>query len=252
MKSEYKVKENKEEYFADSILGIKGRMVGGSKSIYSYDNPDNYVIFNANVYTIKEKIWYGDLDITLDAKKLFELSTKLNDVLYIFYEMDGRFDNENKVDYDKALFIVKGYSFIKMSEYAELVDGVVKKKKIEYLYTKEVKVYEKKNFSKGYELPDLSKIKVKRGYSTIEQFQKAFVKIHGLEKAKEVYLSLYVPSEYYEQLENLIKKNAKRDFPDLHPVKIEQTIAGEMLDGPMEFEITPKWAKQGYGYERIK
>lgn len=83
------------EKTAEEILGYMGRMIGMSKSGYCQRKPRHLVIFNANVCTQKEKIWFGDLDITLDKEKLSTLAKTLKEDIYVLYEMDGRFENED-------------------------------------------------------------------------------------------------------------------------------------------------------------
>lgn len=85
-------------YDVTAKLGLfMGRMISSSKSYYRENHPNNIVYFNANIIT-KEygKIWYGDLDLTLDAPKLNELAKILGTTIYVLSEMDGRFENENK------------------------------------------------------------------------------------------------------------------------------------------------------------
>ena len=80
-------------------LGYHGKMISGSKSGYIERHPGNLAVFNSNVISSMsgelEKIWYGDIDITLSIEKLKELSSKLNSEIFVLREMDGRFDNEN-------------------------------------------------------------------------------------------------------------------------------------------------------------
>ena len=71
-----------------------GRMVGGSKSGYIDKHPDHFVIFNANVVSKLGKVWWGDLDLTKDGKKLKAIAQEMSDVLYVLRELDGRFDKE--------------------------------------------------------------------------------------------------------------------------------------------------------------
>ena len=74
-----------------------GRMISGSKSGYRERYPNNDVVFNANiVIPTRGKVWYGDLDLTLDTEKLQVVATTLKEPLYILREMDGRFENEDK------------------------------------------------------------------------------------------------------------------------------------------------------------
>lgn len=79
-----------------SILGYPGRMISNSKSGYKEKNPNNLVVFNANVCTQNYKIWWGDLDLTKSASDLSNLSADLGEDIYVLYESDGRFENENK------------------------------------------------------------------------------------------------------------------------------------------------------------
>lgn len=78
------------------ILGTPGKMISNSKSGYKDKNPNNLVIFNANICTDKFKIWWGDLDVTKSMKELSDLAQVLEEDIYVLYELDGRFENENK------------------------------------------------------------------------------------------------------------------------------------------------------------
>ncbi|MCK9415682.1 hypothetical protein M0Q97_03365 [Candidatus Dojkabacteria bacterium] len=76
------------------------RMICGSKSAYHDMKPNNFVIFNANIFVENfGKIWWGDLDLTKDQEKLKKVASETNSVLYVLYEMDGRFDNENTQEF---------------------------------------------------------------------------------------------------------------------------------------------------------
>jgi hypothetical protein len=70
-------------------------MIGGSKSKYRASNPDHEVFFNANLFTTEDgKIWYGDIDYTIDKTTLEKVATAINRELYLLRELDGRFENE--------------------------------------------------------------------------------------------------------------------------------------------------------------
>jgi len=76
---------------------IMGRMISGSKSGYKERNPDNFVLFNANIVTkSRGKVWYGDLDLTMDTPQLMNIARELKEPLYVLYEMDARFENEDQ------------------------------------------------------------------------------------------------------------------------------------------------------------
>ena len=90
---------NKSEYVAlFNYNGLPmGRMLTFSKSIYLEENPENLIVFNANILTEKQgKIWFGDLDVTKDFNKLKEVADTLNENLYILRESDARFGKENE------------------------------------------------------------------------------------------------------------------------------------------------------------
>lgn len=73
-----------------------GRIIESSKSGYVSSHPNDKVIFNANVITKSHgKIWYGDLNVTLDEETLIKIKEEIGEELYILYEYGGRFENEN-------------------------------------------------------------------------------------------------------------------------------------------------------------
>ena len=76
-----------------------GRMITSSKSRYRESYPDNEVYFNANIFVLGEgKVWWGDLDVTLEKEKLKHVAKEIGKDLFVLREMDGRFDNENLKD----------------------------------------------------------------------------------------------------------------------------------------------------------
>jgi hypothetical protein len=73
------------------------RMISGSKSTYRQKYPKNDVLFNANIFTpTKNKVWYGDLDITLDSDKLQNVCNEIGEEMIIVGEMFGRFGAEER------------------------------------------------------------------------------------------------------------------------------------------------------------
>ena len=98
---------NKEQK-AQSIIGPLGAIISNSKSGYREKYPENLSIFNANVCTVNEKIWWGDLDVTLSQTFIADLAFILNEDLYVLYEMDGRFEIEDKPRVDR--YVVKFFS----------------------------------------------------------------------------------------------------------------------------------------------
>ena len=84
------------QYF-DAYNFNNGRMLGGSKMGYSGQHPDELIVFNANVLMPGYgKVWYGDLNLTEDYLVLKDIAKSLNSTLYVLWESDGRFGDENK------------------------------------------------------------------------------------------------------------------------------------------------------------
>ena len=74
-----------------------GRMIGGSKTGYCTEYPDDLIVFNANVLIPNYgKVWYGDLNLTQDYILLKSIADSLDTTLYVLWEMDGRFGEEKK------------------------------------------------------------------------------------------------------------------------------------------------------------
>ena len=90
---------------------IPGRMISGTKSGYLLNNPDHEVVFNANVCTeAGERIWYGDLDLTLDDAALVELATMRNEPILVLRERHARFEHmaKPKIEWAVARYTSSG------------------------------------------------------------------------------------------------------------------------------------------------
>ena len=73
------------------------RMISGHKWDYESNHKDDLIIFNANVLMPNYgKVWYGDLNLTQDYIILKSIADTLDTTLYVLWEMDGRFGEENK------------------------------------------------------------------------------------------------------------------------------------------------------------
>lgn len=256
--SDFKSKNSTPEKIAEFHLGMLGKMVGGSKSIYRYDNPSNYVIFNSNLATKKHgKIWYGDIDLTKSLKVLRELAEDLKEDIFVFYEADGRFGKENDLDYSKAAIEIHshdGRTLVRHNEYVYFdKKGDLRVKTQEEISAEEKvvtnpKIYDESNYE-AIELPDLKTIKISKKNDPLGQFQQYFIEKYGKEQAIGKYRRLWVTRSYYEELEKLSTKFAKKMYPGLHPVKIEQSVAMYMLDmSPMSFQDDQPWEKKNTGY----
>ena len=85
------------EEICENNLGPAGRLISASKSFYRDQFPDHEVYFNANIICAPAgKIWYGDIDCTIDEEKLIKIADEINEDIYVLYEMDARFGAENK------------------------------------------------------------------------------------------------------------------------------------------------------------
>lgn len=85
---------------AERTLGPAGRMIAWSKHAYRDAHPENEPVFNANVCLRGAgKIWYGDLDLTLDGDRLQALADLCGEAVYVLYERAARFDHERVPDY---------------------------------------------------------------------------------------------------------------------------------------------------------
>lgn len=89
----------------EEIIGRLGRMIAGSKSGYRKAHPGNTVVFNANLCTEAGKFRHGDLDVTLDGKELQRIADQIGQKIYVLYEMDARFGNEDSPVLDQAVAI---------------------------------------------------------------------------------------------------------------------------------------------------
>lgn len=91
-------------------LGFYGHMLSGSKSGYDEQNSKSLTIFNANlIITGYGKVWHGDIDITKSEEQLKFIAKGFGGaVIYVLYEMDGRFDNEENPKIEQAVYQTDG------------------------------------------------------------------------------------------------------------------------------------------------
>ena len=87
-------------------LGAPGRMVGLSKSAYRAANPRNLAVFNANVCFPGGKVWWGDVDLTIEEHSLEALAAHTEETVYVLYESDGRFQREADPTLERAVYSV--------------------------------------------------------------------------------------------------------------------------------------------------
>lgn len=239
----------------EEILGNPGTMVGTSKGRYRYNNPENVVVFNSNICTKDNgKIWYGDIDLTVDLSKVVETAKYLKKDLYVLYEMDGRFENEEKPKYDDAVAIItsKGELKLKNSEYYEIKDGIPffkKHKTSEVEFVPTPIEYNKEDF-KAFKFPDIKTFKGTNKASPIDKLQSFLIDSYGKEKAQEMYLNLHWTKENEDEFNGLLETYCTKVLK-IDGYETQKAISWATLDLPLRFYGTPTWVKPGYIYQRI-
>lgn len=247
---------------AEKYLGSSGGHFG-SKSVYTWDNPRNLVVFNANLVTEDGiKIWYGDLDLTLDYQKIEKISREIGKALFVLPEMSARFENEANPKLDEFIYKVSttknssaaslcksDFYYFEMLTPRSLTIEEYKERHPEP--KKNIKKYKESNYTR-IKLPNLNNIKAEKGYSYVDAFQTYFISKYGKERAAKIYTNLFITPKYYELLKDAARKQIKKTFKYLHPAKVESQLGFEQLEMPISFESQPDWAKDQYGYVRKK
>lgn len=80
----------------------EGRMISFSKSGYPDRHPEHVAIFNAVLATEDRKVWWGDLDLTLDEPWLLQFAAAVGERLYVLSEADGSFGHEEQPRLERA------------------------------------------------------------------------------------------------------------------------------------------------------
>lgn len=235
-------------------LGSLGRMVNSSKGQYLYDNPKNLIVFNANVFIDDEKIWYGDLDLTLDLPKLLELAQDLDlrhVNLSVYTEIGGRFEHETKPDPEQLILnVAQGSLFLsaKYQEYYEFVNERFEKKPIKPTKKQKPEIIEhdKSEFTPLLTLSDLNQFRAEGKEYTECPYYKFYVPI-----AKKLGLQLqcstvYVHPKVDKKLKVLTRTWLKK-FHKLDGYKLQKELSWLWLDiSPSTFESS--WVKENTVY----
>ena len=87
-------------------LGSPGRMIAWSKGDYQDRRPDHVVVYNSNVCLPGGKVWWGDIDLTLDEAGLVGLAAETGETVYLLHEWDARFATEDRPLLDDAVYSV--------------------------------------------------------------------------------------------------------------------------------------------------
>lgn len=269
-------------------FGSLGNMVSYSKGQYRYDNPKNLVVFNANIYSPDfGKIWYGDIDLTEKHRELRDLSMEYGTPLYVLYEMDGRFENEDVPALEN--YVVKATAgTLKLKESAmeitDLEGNVVKAsgfyyihsdgspkvytssehKKINLAYYKALAAIDSKRTKEEMKLikpDDYTAIKLnikyslKSKYNPLSQLYKKFIKLCGddKDKAQELFDSLVWTRKEEKAFEQALVKWIKVHHKGLSKYRIDKEVAWMKLETPRNFRPKdPKWATGKFYLEKDK
>lgn len=91
------------------LLGHHGRMISASKSGYSRRYPTRFPVFNACLFLNGVSVRWGDVCLTEDSKKLYEIACELRCDLHLFREHDARWLKEGELpDFRLAVYYVEG------------------------------------------------------------------------------------------------------------------------------------------------
>ena len=88
-------------------LGLPlSRLIAESKTGYMRRHPQHAVIFNATIADSSgRRLWWGDVDLTIDEAILVQLAERVGLDLYVYYEGDSRRGFVDTIDRSKAVFL---------------------------------------------------------------------------------------------------------------------------------------------------
>ena len=222
------------ERIIEKHLGHLGRILG-SKTIYSYNNPNNFIIYNSNLINEhEEKIWHGDLDLTKEENNILELAKELNTNLYVFFESDYRLDNKSSLE--KAVYSTHKGVREDIIEYYKRVDNTL-------IYKPDM-IYNEKNVDKviNFDLMSLEKYCKKK--SPLDLFyDKIITDLGGAQEGKVFYpTSVYITKSTNEILEYIYKKWVVKYHKEIHKARLENTVSMEFFNiGPSVFRERQHW-----------
>ena len=251
---------------AASRLGAAGRMLSGSKGQYRWDNKDHLVVFNSNVCTAAGKIWHGDLDVTLDGGKLTALAKLVGEKIFVLYEFDARFENEQSPKVENAVMVVSpaGKMTIgkSLADYVEWRDGRV------YLINRSQEDSggdeseqettngwdELGDGVKEVDVPDVLELPIDSIKTTLKDspimiFWQRVQRGVGLAKGDRLRVgSFWVHGDDYDALKSRTREWLKQKYPTLTEYRVESELGWLMLDiGPNRFSSRhpPTFCRRG-------
>jgi len=241
------------------IMGQCGKLISYSKGRYRWDNPQNIIIYNANICTLTEKIWYGDVDLTIDLPKIKRLSKYLQKKILVLREMDARFENEDSPLLENAEYTTDGnHDWWKDPDKVVNDNGIwvlsnfTKQDTVSYDEASEVK-YEKNEYPLKIELPNpidlaFSVNSDNTDDTPILKFyefltQKLICKVDELEIN-----SFIIEHSDYNRLKKLEYEYLRDSYENLHPYEMNTSFFWHWLNyGPTSAQST-EWVKKGFVY----
>lgn len=236
----------------------------GSKGQYRSDHPLHCVIFNSNICTAVGKIWHGDMDLTLTSDKLSELAKRLNETIFVLYEMDARFEHEKEPLLDKAPVCFTSEGSIIISEeaksYIEIKDGTLtlkpepaptaEKLAVKLAYKKkEAEKYKEAAFEKISKIDWDYLTKFSKNKNTLEKFWEFLA---GATEAQHC-MDFNILEEDNDKLQNILIQWIAKAYKGITPYRAKSNASWVMLErGPSVFFGDPAWVEQGTIYKKIK
>jgi hypothetical protein len=252
------MKETKTQKIVSKVLGHKGKLITGSKGRYRYNNPNNIVVFNSNVVLAHTHnvIWSGDLDITLDHKKLSTLAKAVGD-FFVIHEMDGRFENASKPKLDDYVVLVQGNGQIVLNpkHKYKYVNGApyYANEKIEKPEAKASPwETDAKKFSE-IKFPELKTFKTRsKKITPLTKMQEYVIKLAkgDKDKAQKIWDALAFTNKLDKDFKDIYRSYLK-SVHKLDGYSLEKEMGWFTLDTPINlapYEIDPSWAKSSKVY----
>lgn len=271
-------------HMAETILGTPGCNITHSKGQYQWDNPTNIVIFNSNVYSVAgegdspEKIWWGDLDLTLQEGLINLLAQSVGTTIYVLYEADGRWENAATPVLSNYVYRTDGVhpQVNPRDTWSRTTGGQLIRPErtppeapaINYCREQYEQVLALVDYPSHPEYdqdctleePLLLDVRslfdgVSRVISPVHRYYEVLERNYGI--PQESALRLYLSGDDYEELERLVTLWVEAYHPYLTEYKIQVEVAVYLgCYGPNSFSradsASQEWIQSGYVYRRLE
>jgi hypothetical protein len=232
-----------------------------------------------------EKVWYGDLDLTLEEDKLVILSRLLDASVFVVREMGGRFENDGVPNLQETVLQINLLGRTEVSQafdsrYYERNDNgrLIHKphpSPSEEEVEKQKQMIQESYKEQDYEIVDLKLYSLEDldgdqdEYDALNYFEPSrffnniskdrtpyhnyinFLKDHLQVDVTQDYTSYYMTKEDSEALKTMFKYWTMVYEPFASEYRIEQVVAWTSFDiGPSYFQETPLWAQEGRLYKK--